>query len=107
MGASSRVSRIVGSGASEEPEVFRPHPQVVARRVGDEMVVIQLDRNNIHALNRTGARFWELLVEGRSRSEACEQMLKEFDVPGSQLETEIDELLDLLLGEGLLLTGQE
>jgi hypothetical protein len=94
-------------GASEGSRLLRPHPQVVARRVEDEMVVIQLDRNSIHALNRTGARFWELIVEGRSRSEACEQMLKEFDVPRAQLDSEIDELLELLFREGLLLTGEE
>jgi hypothetical protein len=94
-------------GASEGSAVLRPHPQVVARRVEDEMVVIQLDRNSIHALNRTGARLWELIVEGRSRSEACEQMLKEFDVPRAQLDSEIDELLELLFREGLLLTGEE
>jgi hypothetical protein len=94
-------------GASDGSQVLRPHPQVVARRVEDEVVVVQLERNSIHALNQTGARFWELIVEGRSRSEACEQMLEEFDVPRAQLEREIDELLDLLLREGLLLTAEE
>jgi len=94
-------------GASHGSGVLRPHPQVVARRVDEEVVLIQLDRNSIHALNRTGARFWELVVEGRSRSEACEQMLEEFDVTRAQLEREIDELLDLLFREGLLLTAEE
>jgi hypothetical protein len=94
-------------GPSGSARMLRPHPQVVARRVDDEIVVVQLERNNIHALNRTGARFWELIVEGRSRSEACEQMLEEFDVTRAQLEREIDELLDLLFREGLLLTAEE
>lgn len=94
-------------GASDAARVLRPHPQVVARRVDDEVVVVQLERNSIHALNRTGARLWELIVEGRTRSEACERMLEEFDVPRAQLEGEIDELLDLLVREGLLLTAAE
>jgi hypothetical protein len=94
-------------GASEDSRVLQPHPQVVARRVEDELVVIQLDRNRIYALNRTGARFWELIVEGRSRSEACELMLEEFDVARAELEREIEELLDLLFREELLLTGKE
>jgi hypothetical protein len=75
--------------------------------VEDEIVVVQLERNSIYALNGTGARFWELIAEGRSRSEASRQMLAEFDVSSAQLESEIDELLDLLLREGLLLTGEE
>ena len=94
-------------GASDAARVLRPHPQVVARRVADEVVIVQLDRNTIHALNRTGARFWELIVDGRTRSEACEQMLEEFDVPRARLESEVDELLELLVREGLLLTGEE
>jgi len=90
-------------GASRGSQALRPHPQVVARRVEEEVVVIQLERNSIHALNRTGARFWELIVEGRSRSEACEQMLEEFDIARAELEREIDKLLDMLFQEGLLL----
>ena len=93
-------------GASEGSRPLRPHPQVVARRVEEEVVVIQLERNGIYALNRTGARFWELIVEGLSRSEACERMLEEFDVPRAQLESEIDELLDMLFREELLLSGE-
>jgi hypothetical protein len=95
------------TGASGAARGLRPHPQVVARRVADEVVIVQLERNTIHALNRTGARFWELIVDGRTRSEACEQMLEEFDVRRAQLESEIDELLELLFREGLLLTGEE
>src|SRR5438876_653853 len=94
-------------GASEDSRVLRPHPQVVARRVEDEIVLVQLDRNNIYALNRTGARFWELIQEGRSRSAAFEQMLEEFDVSRTELESEIDGFLDLLFREGLLLTSEE
>jgi hypothetical protein len=96
-----------GVGAAGDREALRPHPQVVARRVDDEIVLVQLDRNSIFALNRTGARFWELIVEGSSRSEASERMLQEFDVTPARLAAEIDELLDLLFREGLLLTREE
>ena len=87
-------------------QILRPHPQVVARRVGDEVVLVQLDRNSIHALNQTGARFWELLADGRSRAECCEQMLEEFDVSRAELDREIDELLGQLFREGLLADRQ-
>jgi Coenzyme PQQ synthesis protein D (PqqD) len=96
-----------GSGAFEDRSALRPHPHVVARRVEDEIVLVQLDRNSIYALNPTGARFWELTVEGRSAPEALEQMLEEFDVSRGELESEIEQFLDLLFREGLLLTGDE
>jgi hypothetical protein len=92
---------------SEDRRPLRPHPQVVARRVEDEVVLVQLDRNSIFALNRTGARFWELIVEGRNRSEAIELMLKEFDVSRTELESEIEQFLDLLFREGLLVSSDE
>ena len=87
---------------SEDRGSLRPHPQVVARCVEGEVVLIQLDRNSIYALNRTGARFWGLIVDGRSQSEAFEQMLMEFDVTRADLQTEIDGFLELLLREGLV-----
>ena len=96
-----------GNDPVGDQQVLRPHPQVVARRVEDELVLVQLDRNNIYALNRTGSRLWELIAEGRSRSEARSKMLEEFDVPKAELEREVDDLLDNLVREGLLLTGEE
>jgi hypothetical protein len=81
---------------------FRSDPDVVARRVQDEVVLVQLGRNQVYALNRTGARLWELMVDGCRPSEAVECMLEEFDVAEPELRGEIDSFLDLLLREGLL-----
>jgi hypothetical protein len=96
-----------GNDPAADRDVLRPHPQVVARRVEDEFVLVQLDRNNIYALNRTGARLWELIADGRSRSEARRQILEEFDVPPAEFDREMEELLDHLVREGLLLAGDE
>ena len=51
---------------------FRPHPEVLTRKVGEEVVLVHMGRNEIFALNPTAARLWELLTEGRSRPEAVE-----------------------------------
>jgi len=66
------------------------------------VVLVQLGRSQVYALNRTGARLWELMVDGCRPSEAAERMLEEFDVPEPELRAEIDSFLDLLLREGLL-----
>jgi len=81
-------------------------PDVVARRVEDEDVLVQLGRNQVYALNRTGARLWELVVGGCRPSEAVERMLEEFDVPEPELRAELDSFLDLLLRAGLLSPGE-
>jgi hypothetical protein len=80
---------------------FRPHPDVLARRVGEELVLVHMARNEIFSLNQTGARLWELLSEGRTRSEAVEQLETEFDASAEMVEQEADRFMALLEREGL------
>ena len=81
---------------------FRPHPDVLARRVGDEVVLVHMGRNEIFALNPTGARLWELLSEGSSRAEAVDRLKAEFDASDETVEREADRFMALLEREGLL-----
>ena len=81
---------------------FRPHADVLARRVGDEVVLVHAGRDEIFALNSTGARLWELLSEGRTRAEAVKQLTAEFDVSKETVERQADDLLATLAREGLV-----
>ena len=81
---------------------FRPHPEVLARKVGEEIVLVHMGRNEIFALNSTGARLWELLAEGCSRSQAIDRLRSEFDAPDEAVEREAGSLIELLEREGLL-----
>jgi hypothetical protein len=70
-----------------------PHSRVLARRLGDELVLVHLDTNQIYTLNETGARFWELLAE-RSDREGIEAALEaEFDVTSDEVSAEVDRLV--------------
>ena len=77
-------------------------PDVLSRRVGDETVLVHLGRNEIFALNATGARLWELLSQGRTLSEAAQELMREFDVSEEQVRTEANALLARLADEGLV-----
>jgi hypothetical protein len=81
---------------------LRPSQDVVFRHLEDEAVLVHLGTNRIYSLNPTGARFWELLADGRDRSEIKEQLLGAFDVSEGQLEEEIEALLSSLIAEGLV-----
>lgn len=70
-----------------------PDQDVVSERVGDDLVLVHLGTNEIFALNPTGARFWELLVQGKSREAIEAQLLAEYDVSPSMLAAEIDRML--------------
>jgi Coenzyme PQQ synthesis protein D (PqqD) len=81
---------------------LRRHPDVVSRRMDEQTVLVNLRTNRIFELNRTGARFWELLGDESSESQIVEQLLGEFDVPQAQLEREVAALVDSLAEEGLI-----
>ncbi len=74
----------------------RPSEDVVVQRVGEDLVLVHLKTNEIFALNATGARFWELLAQGKSRDEIEASLLFEYDVSREELEREIDSIVSQL-----------
>jgi hypothetical protein len=90
------------AGETENTTAFRPSPDVLMREVEGEYVLVHMARNQIFALNRTGARLWQLLMQGRTRGEAIEQLTREFDVAPETVERETEGLLRQLVQEGLL-----
>jgi len=86
----------------EVENALRPDGDVVSRKVGDRLVVVNLRTNRIYELNRTAARLWEFLETGRERAELEQVMLQEFDVHQPELSKDIDQTLALLSSEGLI-----
>lgn len=80
----------------------RVDPDVVAQRVTDEVVIVHLRTNRVFLLNRTGARFWELLNAGFDRDAIVQTMRSEFDVEEPELRREIDEFTRVLSAEELV-----
>jgi hypothetical protein len=79
-----------------------PSEDVVARRLDDVVILINLKTNRIFELNSTGARIWELISSGNSLADIREMMLREFDVSETELSSAIDTLISWLRNEGLL-----
>jgi hypothetical protein len=74
----------------------------VYRELHGRVVLVDLENDRIYALNETGARLWELLAAGRSRTEIRDKLLEEFDVDPAELDGEIDSLLADLQAAGLV-----
>jgi hypothetical protein len=89
-------------GRDEAAKLPTPAPDVVSRRLGDEIVLVHLKSNRIFSLNPTGARFWELLSDGKSRLEIEAALLGEYDGSQAEVSAEIDSLVRLLQAEGLI-----
>lgn len=83
-------------------DALEPHPDVFTRRIGDELVLVQLERSEIFSLNSTGARLWELLTQGFSPMTATARLVAEYDVDEAEVQTEVYALVSRLEDEGLL-----
>jgi len=85
----------------DEPLV-QVSPDVIFKRLGDEMVLFHLGIDRFYELNKTAARFWELLCTGCDTAQIREQMLEEFAVDADQLAHEEEALLASLRQEDLI-----
>ena len=81
---------------------LRPSPNVLSQRYDDSVVLLNLDTDRFFHLNRTGARFWELLGERSNLAEVYETMSREFDVEGTELEAQMTALITELREQDLV-----
>jgi hypothetical protein len=81
---------------------LKPNPNVLFKRLGDDMVLFNLDTDHFYELNGTAARFWELLHANGDAANVHEQMVEEFAVDRDQLGVEVNALLASLKEEGLV-----
>jgi hypothetical protein len=77
-------------------------PQVMARTVGDETVIRDLTTGTYFGLDTVGARIWELIGEGKTLTQVCDQMLEEFEVSREELERDTLRLAQELADQGLV-----
>jgi hypothetical protein len=90
---------------SEPEQLFcavKPNPNVIFRRLGDQIVLFHLGSDRFYELNGTAARFWELLNTGNDVPQIQEKMLVEFAIDPEQLAGEAEALLDSLRQEDLI-----
>jgi hypothetical protein len=81
---------------------LRQSPEVAARRLGDETVLVHLGTNAVFTLNETGGRIWELVGEGLDLDAVAERLAVEFEVDPGRLRAELDRLVSELSRAGLL-----
>ena len=75
---------------------YLPHPNVVARLVDGEIVLVHLETNRIFTLNVTGTHIWEILNgdEEVGDLQTLERRLQEqYDVDDDVLHADITALL--------------
>jgi hypothetical protein len=64
-------------------------PQVVAREVGNETVILDLVSGNYFGLDPVGARMWQLMEAGKSLAAVCDALVAEYDVSREALQRDV------------------
>jgi hypothetical protein len=86
---------------SDDAAVKR-HPSAVWRSFESEVAVLDPAVGRLATLNEVAGRCWEL-ADGRSFGAIIEQLLNEFEVERTQLESDVGSFLDGLVERELLL----
>ena len=77
-------------------------PDVIFRRVDDELVLVKIASNEIFALNPTGGRIWESLSEGSDIDRTVELLLETYDAPEEEVRLEVESFVAELRRQGFI-----
>jgi SAM-dependent methyltransferase len=80
-----------GPGDTRPPAAttFRTSEGVVCRKVGPEVLLLDLASGIYHVLNETGARVWELLRDGKAVEAIAAAVSAEYDVDAEQAAADV------------------
>lgn len=81
---------------------FVPAERVVARQAHDVHVLLDLTSGSYYSLDGVGARAWQLCDGRHSLDAVIAVIADEFDAPVQVIRTDVGELVDELVHEGLL-----
>lgn len=83
-------------------EKARISQDVLARKVDEETVMLDLANGTYFGLDPVGTRIWELLGEGKTLAEICDVMRGEYDVSREDIERDVINLVGELVNRGLV-----
>jgi hypothetical protein len=72
------------------------------QKMNDETLVVDPKTREVHLLNATASRVWELLATPQTLGDLVGSLGREFDVPAETLRADVTALLHELSGKGLI-----
>ena len=82
--------------------VFCRLETVVYNEIGEETMMMDIDRGIYYVLNPVSSRIWALLEQPISVQEICEELLKQYEIEQSVCEREVIQFLGQLLDRKIL-----
>ncbi len=93
------MGRIVTTDVSR---TWRRDMALPYQRLAEETIVVDPQRREVHLLNETAARVWELLEAPRTVAEIVAALADEYDAADDELRDAVSELLEDLVGKAVL-----
>lgn len=75
---------------------YQLKPDLLLQKVADEMVLLEPESGEYFTLNSVGADMLELMQQGKSAPEIAQHIATDYDVPTTQVQADLDELLKQL-----------
>lgn len=75
---------------------------VLARIVGGETVILDLQSGVYFGLDPVGTDVWQLLAGGMSLADICAALIDKYEVTPAQLESDVARLANEMQGRGLI-----
>jgi PqqD family protein of HPr-rel-A system len=86
---------------------YKRDPGLPFQTLEEETIVVDPKTREVHLLNDTAARVWELLASAQSVDELAAALGEEYDAPADELRASVEELLHGLRDKGLLAGSPE
>lgn len=86
--------------------IVAPAPDVIVREVGEELVLLDMNRGAYYGLDPIGARVWKLLASGTSLANVVDQLAGDYEVTREQLESDAEALVSDLESRGLVIPAR-
>ncbi len=83
------------------------HPQVAARIIDGEAVIVLPESSQVNVLNEVGSCIWKLIDGTRSVGEITEAIVAEYDVTAEQAERDVNEFIQELVESKMLVLSDE
>jgi hypothetical protein len=93
----AKVRFVIETSAS-----FRRVAHQASCKIDDEVAILDVNRALYFGLQGCGVQIWDALGQPQSLRSLCSMIEAAFDVPTSECERDVSEVLDQLLAEGLI-----
>jgi len=92
---------------SKLPEKISTNPEIVLQTLDDQTALLNPNTGQIFGLDRVSSRVWELIEVHSDTAKVRQQMLQDFDVDETRLNSDLEIYFSQLLELGLVIENSK